>query len=180
MLSETKRRVLLTAAITAAAGAVSLADLGEAIGFLADALDAARDALAQIDLLQPGVALAALVAGLGVNATIFPSRGRRNMALASAAVEAVRAAAGRIAPDQPAESASAGPDAAVAETARRFGLTPAEADVLDLLARALPNAEIARRLGITCGTAKTHVHRVLRKLGATSRTQAALVARRMG
>jgi DNA-binding CsgD family transcriptional regulator len=54
------------------------------------------------------------------------------------------------------------------------GLTPAEAAVLDLLALGLTNAEIARRLFISAETVRTHLHRIFRKLGVTTRTQAAL------
>ena len=41
----------------------------------------------------------------------------------------------------------------------------------------LTNAEIAQRLVIAETTAKVHVHNILRKLGVTSRLQAALLAR---
>jgi DNA-binding CsgD family transcriptional regulator len=50
-------------------------------------------------------------------------------------------------------------------------LTPAEQDVADLVAQGLTNPEIAERLLMGRETVKTHVSRVLRKLGATNRTQ---------
>jgi DNA-binding NarL/FixJ family response regulator len=59
-------------------------------------------------------------------------------------------------------------------------LTPRERDVLACLGRGRSNAEIARDLVITEATAKTHVSRVLAKLGLTSRTQAAIAARDAG
>ena len=57
-------------------------------------------------------------------------------------------------------------------------LTPREREILDLVAQGQANKEIAAALGISERTARTHVSHVLRKLGVTSRTQAALLARR--
>jgi LuxR family maltose regulon positive regulatory protein len=54
----------------------------------------------------------------------------------------------------------------------RLPLTPRELEVLDLMARGMTNAEIARKLFISTSTAKVHVSHVLRKLGAKSRVQA--------
>ena len=55
-------------------------------------------------------------------------------------------------------------------------LTARERDVLACLGAGMSNAEIGRELDITEATTKTHVTRVLAKLGCTSRLQAALVA----
>ena len=55
-------------------------------------------------------------------------------------------------------------------------LTARERDVLACLGAGMSNAEIGRALDITEATTKTHVTRVLAKLGCTSRLQAALVA----
>ncbi|AEG44889.1 hybrid sensor histidine kinase/response regulator transcription factor [Isoptericola variabilis] len=60
------------------------------------------------------------------------------------------------------------------------GLTRREVDVLAALGRGLSNQAIAQELVITEATAKTHVSRVLAKLGVTSRVQAAIVAREAG
>jgi NarL family two-component system response regulator LiaR len=54
-------------------------------------------------------------------------------------------------------------------------LTARERDVLALLVEGLANKQIARRLGIGEKTVKTHVSRVLSKLGVDDRTQAAVL-----
>jgi DNA-binding CsgD family transcriptional regulator/phage portal protein BeeE len=50
-------------------------------------------------------------------------------------------------------------------------LTPRERQIRDLLARDLSNKEIAERLFISVRTVESHVNRVLRKLGVTSRSE---------
>jgi NarL family two-component system response regulator LiaR len=55
-------------------------------------------------------------------------------------------------------------------------LTRREQDVLRLIAEGLANKQIAQRLGIGEKTVKTHVSRVLDKLGVLDRTQAAVLA----
>jgi NarL family two-component system response regulator LiaR len=59
-------------------------------------------------------------------------------------------------------------------------LTPREREVLALIARGMPNKLIARELGVSEKTVKTHVSNLLGKLGLTDRTQAALYAVREG
>ena len=62
----------------------------------------------------------------------------------------------------------------------RAALTPRELEVLDLIAHGLSNKLIARELGVSEKTVKTHVSNLLGKLGLTDRTQAALYAVREG
>ena len=65
-------------------------------------------------------------------------------------------------------------------TAASLGLTPREAEVLSLVAAGRTNREIAIGLYVSEKTASVHVSNILRKLGVTSRVEAAAVAQRLG
>ncbi|GAB3470253.1 response regulator transcription factor [Kineococcus endophyticus] len=78
--------------------------------------------------------------------------------------------------DRAPAAAPAGPDL----SALVGRLTDREVDVLRHLGHGRSNADLATALGISPLTAKTHVSRLLGKLGLTSRTQAALLARDAG
>ncbi|MFJ1971647.1 response regulator [Streptomyces sp. NPDC087903] len=77
----------------------------------------------------------------------------------------------RLRPKAPADSSGRGALAA---------LTPRETDVLRLLAEGLSNPEVAERLRVGEETVKTHVSRVLSKLGLRDRTQAVVLAYESG
>jgi DNA-binding NarL/FixJ family response regulator len=55
-------------------------------------------------------------------------------------------------------------------------LTEREREVLSLVAQGLTNAELADTLQVSLPTAKTHVSRILTKLGARDRTQLVILA----
>jgi DNA-binding NarL/FixJ family response regulator len=59
-------------------------------------------------------------------------------------------------------------------------LSPREAEVLRLIAHGRTNEQIARELLLSTSTVKNHVGRILSKLGASDRTQAATTAIEMG
>jgi DNA-binding NarL/FixJ family response regulator len=59
-------------------------------------------------------------------------------------------------------------------------LTDREREVLACVAEGLPNKLVARRLGISEKTVKTHLTRIFERIGVTDRTQAALWARDHG
>lgn len=110
-----------------------------------------------------------------------------------AAVRALAAGDGMLAPEvtrrvlarfttaaAPARPASPARTAASVPTGLAEPLTERESEVLVLLADARSNAEIASALFIGEATVKTHVSRILQKLGARDRVQAVVLAHRLG
>ncbi|MBX7552533.1 response regulator transcription factor [Streptomyces sp. NPDC004232] len=79
-----------------------------------------------------------------------------------------------------AEFAAVPAHAATSDPAVLEALTRREREVLSCIGEGLSNAQIAERLGMAEGTVKTHVSRLLGKLGLRSRVQAAVLAQELG
>ena len=79
-------------------------------------------------------------------------------------------------------AASAAPPASADEhdvAARVSDLTPQQFRVLQMLGEGMLNKQIAYELGVSEATVKAHMSAILRKLGASNRTQAVLIAGRL-
>ncbi len=112
------------------------------------------------------------------------------MMLASAARDAKRLGAGQLRVEIEAlarqerlaledAAAEAGHEARPEHPLDRLGLTPREAQVLQLISAGRSNRQIATDLVISEKTASVHVSRILQKLNVTSRGQAAPTAHRL-
>ncbi len=114
----------------------------------------------------------------------LPSRSREAYRIASglrarplrSAIEALAARARLDLATTPAEASE------LTETSAEdpFGLTRRERDVLPLIVKGRTNRQIAEELFISENTAGVHVSNILGKMGATSRTEAAGIAARLG
>ncbi len=62
----------------------------------------------------------------------------------------------------------------------RTNLSDREMEILSLIAHGYVNKQIARRLGIACGTVDTHITRVLLRLGARTRAEAVHICAKRG
>jgi len=69
-------------------------------------------------------------------------------------------------------------DAAALVTAKKYHLTETENTVLSLITKGKSNPQIAEHLVVSPSTVRFHVTSILRKLGVTSRTEAAAIALR--
>ncbi len=59
-------------------------------------------------------------------------------------------------------------------------LTPRQAEVLDYVAEGMSNKQIAYKMNVSEATVKLHINALLRAVGATNRTQAVIIAQKMG
>jgi DNA-binding CsgD family transcriptional regulator len=128
-----------------------------------------RQAQAQLDAGQPAAAAAAALRAAAAAADGHAPLLAQIAALAQRAripLQALPAAAGEPAP--------------APQPAAPYGLTERELMVLRLLAAGRTNAQIGAELFMSPKTASVHVTSILRKLGVTSRVQAAALAERAG
>lgn len=110
---------------------------------------------------------------LGAGSTAFISKGapmEDMIALVSRAVDGSLQSGGWLTSSGPADSAAI----------RRIALTDRQIQVLSMICEGNSNKQIADSLGITEITAKSHVGAIFRELHVVSRTQAVLVAQRLG
>jgi|SRR5882672_8657170 len=106
------------------------------------------------------------------------SQGAKGYLLKDSPRQEILAAIRAVSQDQPYTSSSIA--AKAVQRMSKPNLTKREVDVIQLLAQGRSNKDIARRLSITEGTAKTHVKSILTKLDAISRTEAVAVAHKRG
>jgi DNA-binding NarL/FixJ family response regulator len=122
-------------------------------------------------------------AGLRAGASGFPLKDTLAAELFTA-IRAVLAGDAVIAPSATRRLVERFLDAAPPDPAERAAtlapLTTREREVLTLLGRGLSNAEVAQRLYLSEATVKTHVGRVLGKLGLRDRIQAVVLAYETG
>jgi len=106
------------------------------------------------------------------------SQGAKGYLLKDAPRQEILSAIRAVSEDRPYTSSSV---AAIAlQRMAKPSLTKRELAVLQEIAEGRSNKDIARRLSITEGTAKTHVKSILTKLDAISRTEAVAVAHKRG
>jgi pimeloyl-ACP methyl ester carboxylesterase/DNA-binding CsgD family transcriptional regulator len=80
----------------------------------------------------------------------------------------------------PEESAVSAPAHSAGKSALYPDLTPRERELLDLIARARSNAEIAEELGISPRTVRNHITNIFAKLGVSRRAEAIVLGRDIG
>lgn len=139
--------------------------------------EALREVLRTVAVQATGAQLAASLASqsarilsllLSLARTDLPAR------QATLLLQALRRSRSKVVRDR-ARRLDLGADAA--ETRLFLELTPREEEVLTLLAEGFSNEQVARRLVLSLGTVKTHVHRILSKTGAAGRLAAAMLYR---
>jgi len=112
------------------------------------------------------------------------STGRAGFTLKSSTADEFAGIARRVADGElylhPEAAAALARGLAGGRNGRPAPLTARQREILRMVALGLENKQIARRLGIGVHTVKTHVSRIIRKLGVHTRTEAAVIATRRG
>lgn len=171
-------------ALAPALGAVSVAvapvvSAGEVVGVLAADCAASGRPLQRIDR----DALAAFASGLGyaIEKAILLERLHAQRDDVLRLVRAAEMVAGELSDAQMRLSSATEPDAALGPVAALLAdtavpvadlLSPRELEVMDAMSRGATNGEIGELLFISEDTVKSHVKRILAKLGATNRVDA--------
>jgi len=119
---------------------------------------------------EPGELVAAIRAVASGEAVVAPRVTRRMLELFARQLPAGST-------DGPGAAATGDP---LVDDPRLASLTHREAEILGAVAEGLSNAEIAERLVVSEATVKTHVGRVLAKLGVRDRVQAVILAYETG
>ncbi|WP_284944680.1 LuxR C-terminal-related transcriptional regulator [Acidisoma cladoniae] len=112
---------------------------------------------------------------LKAGANGFISTRTTGLSMTLSAIRFVQAG-GTFAPLEVLLSEPSAPVAAVEEPASPYRLTARQKDVLAQLQQGRANKIIAHELGMSESTAKVHIRNIMRKMGATNRTQAAFNA----
>ncbi|MFE7076679.1 response regulator transcription factor [Streptomyces sp. NPDC057620] len=94
--------------------------------------------------------------------------------------ETLAASPGRARPSGPAQPPGPDRPAGSLRTAEQIRLTPRELDVLSCVAVGTTNAGAGERLGLRAETVKAYLRSAMRKLGAHTRLEAVVAARRAG
>jgi len=185
---EATRRIVGDPSVEAAVVVVTTFDRDD---YLFDALAAGASGFLLKNAGPEELISAVRVAAAG-DALLAPEVTRRVIArFAQPPAPLRQAQAATTSPQRPTTSAhaattSVAEEVVAPEAAQRVGapipveLTEREAEVLQLVAQAMSNAEIAQRLYIGEATVKTHVSNVLQKLGARDRVAAVVYAHRRG
>jgi DNA-binding NarL/FixJ family response regulator len=125
-------------------------------------------------------ALAGAGDGGGANASLGAGAGAREGASTAKPLSATTAPQAPLQPPLQPHHARRTSDALVDIESRFANLTTRQVEVYRAVARGLPNKLIARELGITESTVKTHLSAVYAVLGVNNRTQATFQASREG
>ncbi|MFE3451217.1 response regulator [Nonomuraea sp. NPDC059194] len=146
---------------------------GDGVDAIASLTAAARGGRVLILTAEASASVATRVAEAGGAGLVTKSSGLKEL---ESAVREVAAGGVVFAPDLLAEVL----DRLTGRAGQPGELTARERETLTLLGEGASTVEISRQLGVARNTARNHVQRVLEKLGARSKLEAVVIARRDG